>query len=289
MREMETFWNEARKELCSLSDCAMMKTRSNRKSNSLRSCKFFSILILCIFALSCASSQTKLAQKRVLEIQDQFERAVVAMNYDLVDKAIEHLSHVLSLDPDHHPALYLLGLAHTKKRNYEEAASAFEKSLELNPDNSEAHVRLGDVYRRLDLPDKAEEEYKKAYDIDKSYLASFNLAMLYYEKRDLDLALDYAQRSIRQDSRSVQAYNLQGVVLNEQGRYPEAIASFRYVLALEPNNISGAMNLAVAYINNKDFDKAHELLQRILPHAQDQGLKDRINEYLEKIKRLKKR
>lgn len=254
----------------------------------MSSLKISLVLALSICVISCASSRTKVEKKQAENFKDQYERALVAMNYNLVDQAITHLNNAISMAPDYYPSYYLLGVVYTQKMDYSEAAAAFEKSLELKPDNSEARIRLGDVYRRLDLPDKAEEEYKKAYAIDKSSMASFNLAVLYYEKKKLDEALDYVRRSIQQDSLSVQAYNLQGVILNQRGQHPEAIASFQYALTIEPNNMSTAVNLAVAYINNKDYDKANEILQRILPHAQDQELKDRINEYLEKIKRLKR-
>lgn len=247
------------------------------------------VLILSVCVISCASSRSKVEEKQAENVKDQYERALVAMNYNLVDQAITHLNNAVAMAPDYYPSYYLLGVAYTQKMNYSAAAAAFEKSLELKPDNSEARVRLGDVYKRLGLPDKAEEEFKKAYAIEGSSLASFNLAVLYYEKKMLDEALDYVRRSIQQDSRSVQAFNLQGVILNERGQHPEAIASFQYALTIEPNNAATAVNLAVAYINNKDYDKASEILQRILPHAQDQELKDRIHQYLEKIKRLKRK
>jgi hypothetical protein len=42
----------------------------------------------------------------------------------------------------------------------------------------------------------------------------------------------------------------------------------------------------VAYINNNELNKARELLSRILPFVQDQELKDKILEFLKKIKKL---
>ena len=259
------------------------------KKKNMSSLKISLVLVLCVCVISCASSQSRVEEKQAEDVKDQYERALVAMNYNLVDQAITHLNNAISMAPDYYPSYYLLGVAYTQKMDYRAAAAAFEKCLELKPDNSEARVRLGDVYKRLGLLDKAEEEFKKAYAIDESSMASFNLAVLYYEKKMLDEALDYVRRSIQQDSRSVQAFNLQGVILNERGQHPEAIASFQYALTIEPNNVATAVNLAVAYINNKDYNKATEILQRILPHAQDKELKERINQYLEKIKRLKRR
>jgi len=97
--------------------------------------------------------------------------------------------------------------------------------------------------------------------------------------------LDYVQKSIQKDTRSSTAFNLRGVILNQLGQYSEAIESFQNALRLVQNDIITSVNLSVAYINNKEFDKARLLLEKILPLVQDQMLKDKINEYLEIIKK----
>jgi len=251
--------------------------------------KILLILILSVFMISCASSQARIEKKHAKDLQDQYELALVAMKYSMPDEAIRYLNNALSLDPNHQPSYFLLGLAQSQKKNYEEAAAAFEKSLEMKPDDSEARIRLGDVYRQMGLSEKAEEEYRKAYALDESSIAGFNLALLSYEQDKLDQALEYVQKSIQKGSPSVDMYNLQGVILNKIRRYPEAIESFQSALKIDPNHAVAAINLAVAHINNNELNKAQDVLSRILPFVQDQQLKDKITEYLKKIKELSKK
>jgi len=248
--------------------------------------KFLPILILSVFTVSCASSQARIEKKRAKDLQDQYELALVAMKYSMPDEAIKYLNNAISIDPSYQPSYFLLGLAHSQKKNYTEAAAAFEKSLEMKPDDAEARIRLGDVYRQMGLSEKAEEEYKKAFALDETSIAGFNLAMLSYEQDKLDQALEYVQLLIQKGSPSVDMYNLQGVIFNKQRRYPEAIESFQSALKIDPNHAVAAINLAVAYINNNELNKARELLSRILPFVQDQELKDKILEFLKKIKKL---
>jgi len=252
----------------------------------MKSGKILPILILSVFALSCASSQARIEKKRAKDLQDQYELALVAMKYSMPDEAIRYLNNAISLDSSHQPSYFLLGLAQSQKKNYKEAAAAFEKSLELKPDDAEARIRLGDVYRQMGFSEKAEEEYKKAFALDETSIAGFNLAMLSYEQDKLDQALEYVQLLIQKGSPSVDMYNLQGVIFNKQRRYPEAIESFQSALKIDPNHAVAAINLAVAYINNNELNKARELLSRILPFVQDQELKDKILEFLKKIKKL---
>jgi tetratricopeptide (TPR) repeat protein len=248
--------------------------------------RFLLILILSVFTVSCASSQARIEKKRAKDLQDQYELALVAMKYSMPDEAIRYLNNAISIDSSHQPSYFLLGLAQSQKKNYKEAAAAFEKSLELKPDDAEARIRLGDVYRQMGFSEKAEEEYKKAFARDESSVAGFNLAMLSYEQDKLDQALEYVQLLIQKGSPSIDMYNLQGVIFNKQRRYPEAIESFQSALKIDPNHAVAAINLAVAYINNNELNKARELLSRILPFVQDQELKDKILEFLKKIKKL---
>lgn len=250
----------------------------------MRGQKVLFIFVLTMITAFCASTQNKKIKEREKELQHQYELGVVAMKYGLLDEAIKYLNNALSLDPNHYPSYYLQGLIHVQRQNFVEAIVAFQRCLELKPDHSEAHVRLGLIYQEMGSSDKAEEEFKKSYAIDARLEASFNLAMLYYKQKKLDQALEYIQKTIEKKSNEVAAYNLQGVILNDLGRYSEAVESFRHVLRLDPNHIVGSINLAVAYINNQNYKEARELLEKLLPRIEEQELKNRINEYLEKIK-----
>jgi len=245
------------------------------------------ILLLFAFSLHltfCASTQNKAARNTEKDPQYQYEKAIVAMKYNLIDQAIEYLNQALALDSGHYESYNLLGLAYFEKKNYAEAASAYQKCLELRPGVSEVHSNLGFVYEKLGQVNKAEEEYKKSYAIDSNANASFNLARLYLKQNNLSLALDCVQKSIEKNGSLSAAHNLRGVILNQMGRYPEAIESCQNALRLSPNDINLSVNLGIAYINNKEFAKARELFEKILPKVQDQALKDKITEYLNLIR-----
>jgi len=289
MLRCNPFSHSMEKKLYSYFNCAKIHKREMTffKRESMKAGKVLLILVLCVFVISCASSQAKNEQKQAQDFQDLYERALVAMRYNLFDEAIKYLNDALTLSPNHYHSHYLLAVVYAQKGSYKEAAAAFEKSLELKPGNPEAHLKLADVYRQLNLLDKAEEQYKKAFAIDNSTIASFNLAVLYYEQGELDQALEFVQRSIQKGNLSAEVFNLQGVLLNQFKRYSEAIISFQNVLKIDPNHAVAAINMAVAYININDLNKAREILLKIRPNVQEQKLKDRINQLLEEIKKHK--
>ena len=244
----------------------------------------FLVVLLTLPLTFCASTHKKLAADSEKNPQYQYEKAVVALRYNLPDQAIEYLNQALALDSSYAQAYNLLGFAHFQKKNFGDAAVAYQRFLELQPNNSKARVSLGVVYEELGKADLAEEEYKKADGIDGNPDAGFSLAKLYFGQNKLEPALEYVAKSLAKNSRSVPALNLQGVILNQMGKYAEALASFQDAVQVAPNDISLSVNLGIAYINNKEFARARETFEKILPKVEDPVLKVKINEYLKLIK-----
>ncbi len=247
--------------------------------------RFSLFLALSLAFISCASApQERSTLPKEKDPQYQYELAQTALRYGLEDEAIKYLNKATTLDPNHYPSFYLIGVIQSQKRNFLEAEKAFRKCLELKPDQADAHLRLGVVLGEMLELDKAEEEYKKAYAISGSIESLINLAKLYYDQKKLDLALETVEKATAKDNRSFPAFNLKGVVLNQLGRYPEAASSFQNALRIYPQSDVARINLAVALINTGNFKEARELLEKTLERVKDQNLKERILDYLEKIK-----
>lgn len=246
------------------------------------------VLALILTLISCASAPR---EKRTLpkekDPQYQYELAVTAMRYGLPEEAVKYLNQALSLDSNHYPSYFLLGAIQTEKRNFKEAEAAFRRCVEIKPDSGEAHLRLAYVYQEMHQLDLAEEEYKKAGALDSHVEAAINLAKLYYDQNKLEEALATVAVATKKDDRSFPAFNLQGVILNELGRYGEAVSSFRHALRLSPESDVASLNLAAALINNGDLKEAQALLEKTLERVKNDDLKKRVLEYLEKIKELR--
>ena len=241
---------------------------------------------LCFSLSFCVSPQKEPKIDKENNPQYIYEKAVVSMNYDLIDEAIKYLHQVLSLDPSHFPSQYLLGVAYVKKENWIEARKFLEEAVRLKPNKPDPHSYLVSVYQNLGLIDEVIEEHKKIYAIDKNFNSSFTLANYYFEKNELETALEYIRAAIIQNSQSASAFNMWGAILSKLDRYPEAITSFQNALRIDSNYVIAGVNLGVAYINTKELDKACLILTKFLSITQDQTLKNRIKEYLDAIKFL---
>lgn len=246
-----------------------------------------SVVVFILIQFGCAAIGDRKPAVDENNPEDFYQKALISANYGLNDEALKYLESALARDPSHFPSLYLLGITQTRKGNLSEARSAFEKCVELEPGNSDIHVRLGSIYQTLELEKEAESEFEKAYQIGQDFISSFNLAQFNLKRDNLEIALNYIQSAIDKNTKSGPAYNIQGVIFNKLKRYPEAISSFLMALKIDSNDYTAGINLGVAYINNKEYDKARELLTRILSLTQDPFLKGKINEYLEAIKNIR--
>lgn len=244
------------------------------------------ILGLCLSLAFCATTQKGPKIDKENDPQYIYEKAIVSMNYDLIDEAIKYLHQALALNPLHFPSCYLLGVAYVKKENWIEARKFLEEAVKLKPNESDPHSYLVSVYHNLELIDETVEEHKILFKLDKNFNSSITLANYYFEKNELETALGYIKEAIIQNMQSAPAFNIHGAILSKLGRYPEAILSFQNAIHIDPSDVIAGINLGVAYINTKELEKARQILTKFLSITQDQALKDKIKEYLDAIKIL---
>ena len=250
------------------------------RKNSLM---MFSVAGLILGLAFCSSVNNKQNVDNEASPEYQFKKATVAMNYDLPEQAVEYAEKVLELDPNHHKALNLLGLAYIKLDNFPAAADALERCVELNPEFFEVHLNLGSIYERLNRSEEAVGSYRRAFELGGSAEAAAALAKILFNQGELKEALDYVMEAAEKNQ-TVTIFNLKGVILNKMERFSEAIEAFDRAIQISPKDIVTRMNLGIALVNSGNYDRARKVFEYILPYVQDQVLKDRINQYLELIK-----
>jgi tetratricopeptide (TPR) repeat protein len=145
------------------------------------------------------------------------------------DAAIVKLGAILEKSPRDANALYLLGLAHLKKKEFAAALAPLLQVVELTPGFAAAQYYLGVCYQQQNEPEKALLSYRKASELDPSNPDNF--------------------------------YNM-GLVLFGLNRVDEALTSFAKTMALKPDDPAALEMLGRCYINQADFVKALEYLEK---------------------------
>ena len=205
-------------------------------------------------------------------------------------------------------AHYQLGVSYMNQNNIEPAFVEFQKAIELNPDDKEAHNALGVLYlQKLDDPAKAISQFKEALRTDPNFPeAANNLGSAYARTGRYNEAIEFYKVALANPlyKNTVIALNNLGMVYYRTAKYDDAILSYKealkrfsdssfpyYGLALCYNakgqygDASVAMNRAIELdpLYKGDKGKAVEDLGNRKMRAKGEEEKD-INDYLEILK-----
>ncbi len=237
--------------------------------------------------ISCATTQTRATKAREKDPRYQYNMGLFYLNSSQLDLSIKHLKESLSLEPQNHLALNALGMAYLMKGNLDESVKYFTECLKINPTLAEAHNNLGSVYQEKGLLDKAEEHFIAA-SLDTQYstreLPYYNLARLYFTQDKMKESLFQVQRSLSMKQDYPRALNLEGKIYSKMGQMDNAVSSFEKAAKISPDDVDLNFNLAEAYFNNRQFEKAKQKFTTLYLQVSDMEMKNKIEDYLRKIK-----
>jgi len=185
--------------------------------------------------------------KDVLATQNDKPVAYVALAQVYQDasrgaEAVKTLEEALSKFPSDTSIPFELGAVLEKQRKFSEAEAAFRKVLTIDPDHAPALNYLG--YMLADRGERLDESVgylKKALEIDPdngSYLDSLGWA--YFKENKLDLAADNLKRAANQLRTNSVIQDHYGDALFKLGRFDEAIEAWTRALAGDGDSVDRA-------------------------------------------------
>jgi len=156
------------------------------------------------------------------------------------------------------------------RKDYAGALKAYQKVLDLVPDNVLALTNLGVVEFSSGNTAKAEELLKKAVSIRLQNPAAWlTLGIIYMDQEHFDEALAALAQAVLQDPRNPRARNYLGVVIGRKGWIDGAESELRRAVELDPSYSDAHYNLAVFYLEEKP--PAIELARRHYYRALELG------------------
>ncbi len=219
-------------------------------------------------------------------------------------------------------ATRLAGISSGLLRPYQQEALAetlaeYREAMGYSLDFSFAGFNLGNLYSRLGQPQRAEEYYRLAIEIDDLfYPAKANLAVLYNsmgrnqeaeqllrqvleaypdqhdiayslglllaELNSYEEAAEYIEQAVRgMPEHSRARYNL-GLIQQTLGRDAEAEASLLAAVELEPDNLDYLYGLADHYVKLGEFAKALPIAERMIENRPENQVGHEIKALIER-------
>jgi tetratricopeptide (TPR) repeat protein len=123
------------------------------------------------------------------------------------------------------------------RKDYTEAAVAYQRLLEQNPRNAEILNKIGIAYQELGEDNLAEHFYKRSARADaKAGAAVNNLGTIEYSRQRFGKALKYYKKAIAIGGENLAPiYTNLGYAYCSVKLYPQAMDAFGKALALDPN------------------------------------------------------
>jgi tetratricopeptide (TPR) repeat protein len=221
-----------------------------------------------------------------------FAKGQYSSGYEMLDKA-------LSMDTTFVPAENILGEVRILERNVPEVIATFERSIRLDPDQFQARHMLADFYRQLEKHEDALRVLTPVIDMmpespdlwiwlreshealgtillfqnelldaterhPDCYMVWFHLGYHYLSISRLQEALAAFRRANTLSPDDAGILSNIGVTLQRMGNLEAAVQYFRIVTRLQPDHVSGWLNLvSVLYLLDKQDDEYQEALERV--------------------------
>lgn len=219
-----------------------------------------------------------------------FNLATVLLQQGKYDQAITEYTRSIYINPLSMEAYNAMGSIFLQKPEiYGKAGVALlDQCSRLFPDNKDVLNNLGYLYTKTGQDTQALEAYKKAFAIDPDFdLARRNIKVTLNKLgvsdrtiEDIDrtgsaveqainaknwqAALGAAERLVKLTPRSFKARLYLANIYFTVGRIADAIPEYQASLQIQPTNPSAIGNLAMAYMENKQYDLARSEFQNLL-------------------------
>jgi len=211
--------------------------------------------------------------KQLLETEPNNLKARNLMGIALTGKgniaaADQEFKRALQIDPHFYPALKNLAINEFGKKDVAAAQKHLTAVLASAPDDPVIHAYLGEIaYTRREYRTAA-SHWEKSGDLQKDPAVAAKLVECYLETNQQERGLD-TLRALNPEKLAPRTQFALGLALARHELYRQAIPYFQAVGAKYPDSYDAAFNLALCYVQTKEFAKAIEVLKA----AADRGHK----------------
>ncbi|MBI9017441.1 MAG: tetratricopeptide repeat protein [Phycisphaerae bacterium] len=224
------------------------------------------LLILPLASSGCHKKGSNPVQRQWNQTRVNLALSLAENQYEAkqYEKALAAVDRILQQAPNSAAAYHLMGQICFAQNNNSDAIQCFEKAISINPDNAISYYWLGITFESIAQRKLALESYQSALKIapdNISYcLAAVELLVTDNEhSKAFDLITAQLQNGINEQALYVAAGN----ILRDIGKNRDAAIMYRKALVNGPDNITIQESLAMALVNDGQYDQGIGVLERI--------------------------
>lgn len=174
-----------------------------------------------------------------------------------LQEALKAFEQVLAHNPNATDAHIGIGDIYKVNGDYETAARKYASAVKTAPANFQANFKLALMYHLLNRVRQAIDVYLTAIAIDpNSFDANLNIATAYLQIDQAQMARPYAEKALSLNPKSQHAYVNLGSVYSALGMYEEAIVHYRSAAEYGELDPPIAMNLVNSFLKLNYYHRA---------------------------------
>jgi len=166
-----------------------------------------------------------------------------------------------------HPLQELLDRAEKAiaEENFAVAVEALEKFIVSEPNDAFAHFHLGYAYTGLKDWQKAATAYRRAVELKPDLAAAqLNLGLILYEHESPAASIEPLRKAAELLANEARPHFLLGTALERSGKPAEAIAHYRAAASLDPRDPDTQLAIGRALLLTEDFAQAEAAFRQTL-------------------------
>ena len=190
----------------------------------------------------------------------------------LLNRAERAIDTALQLQPNFAPIYSMMGILLSHRHRPDEAIAAATRATELEPWNYWGFFHLGFIYNELGRSAEGSEAYEKTIQLHPEELTShFNLALQYHAMHDLERrkaaairALPYYERYVQRHPDDQGKRTFYSILLFFAGEYERCKKETEAIIALPGLDGFTCYNCACTFVFLGDIKRAFELLEQAI-------------------------
>lgn len=176
------------------------------------------------------------------------------------DQAVDYLKKASSIRPGDPVSRYNLGIAYLKQNKKNEALAELEKAEELGNNDLQMTEKIGEAYFSLNDYEKSLKTYNSLLNTRKRNIKILSrVGEIYYKKGELDKAYNTYKKITEIEPATENAriaYLNIGNIMDDTGRYEDAIKAYEKAMTINLKDASAHYNLGIAYKHAGKPEKA---------------------------------
>lgn len=220
--------------------------------------------------------------------QRDVQQLIQRLNSGQMAQTITRANQLIAQYPREFILHHVLALALDQSGQYADAAQAYQRALQINPNMPDLWFNHAIVLTHLEQIEEAKQAYRKAIALNPRFFeAHGNLGTLLQKQGLLDEAIASYHSGLQINPQDATGHFNLGTVLRDKGLLAEAVESYERALALFPNYTDAHNNLGETWRDQGEMPKAIACYQQALQrNPQHQAANYNMGEFLYLAKRF---